>query len=85
MSKTRVLVVDDVNLFRRGLDAALTQAGFDVCGEAESAEEAVSVAENLQPDVVVLDILMPGLSGLDVVEKITAVAPGSQVILAFML
>ena len=81
MIDTRVLVVDDVDLFRRGLSAALKQAGFDVCGEAENAEDAVTAAETLQPDVVVLDILMPGLSGLDVVEKITAVAPGSRVIL----
>ena len=81
MSKTRVLVVDDVDLFRRGLYAALTGAGFDVCGEASEAEGAVTAAETLQPDVVVLDILMPGLSGLDVVEKITAVAPGCKVLL----
>jgi DNA-binding NarL/FixJ family response regulator len=81
VSKTRVLVVDDVDLFRRGLRAALTGAGFDVCGEAAEAEGAVTAAETLQPDVVVLDILMPGLSGLDVVEKITAVAPGSKVLL----
>lgn len=81
MSKTRVLVVDDVDLFRRGLRAALAGAGFDVCGEAAEAEGAVTAAETLQPDVVVLDILMPGLSGLDVVEKITAVAPGSKVLL----
>ena len=81
MTQTRVLVVDDVDLFRRGLRAALAGAGFDVCGEAANAEKAVSAAEELQPDVVVLDILMPGLSGLDVVEKITAVAPGCRVLL----
>ena len=81
MNPTRVLVVDDVDLFRKGLRAALAEAGFDVCGEAERAEEAVSAAETLQPDIVVLDILMPGISGLDVVEKITAVAPESSVIL----
>jgi two-component system NarL family response regulator len=81
VSTTRVLVVDDVDLFRRGLHAALTQAGFDVCGEAEGAEQAVTAAEELQPDIVVLDILMPGLSGLEVVEKITAVSPGSRVLL----
>ncbi|MFH2071866.1 MAG: response regulator transcription factor [Actinomycetota bacterium] len=81
MTHTRVLVVDDVDLFRRGLRAALSQAGFDVCGEAKNAEEAVTATEILQPDVVVLDILMPGLSGLEVVEKITAVAPGSKVLL----
>jgi DNA-binding NarL/FixJ family response regulator len=75
------VVVDDVHLFRRGLRAALEKDGFDVCGEASGAEAAVSAAEELQPDVVVLDILMPGLSGLDVVEKISAVAPDARVLL----
>lgn len=78
---TRVLVVDDVALFRTGLAAALAKAGFEVVGEAADAENAVSGAETLQPDVVVLDILMPGLSGLDVVEKITAVAPDAHVVM----
>jgi two-component system NarL family response regulator len=78
---TRVLVVDDVDLFRKGLGAALRNDGFEICGEAAHAEAAVSEAESLQPDVVMLDILMPGLSGLEVVEKIRAVAPAAQVIM----
>jgi two-component system NarL family response regulator len=78
---TRLLVVDDVPLFRAGLTSALRDAGFDVVGEAESAEEAVAKAEALLPDLVLLDVLMPGLSGLEVVEKLTAVSPTSQVIL----
>jgi two-component system NarL family response regulator len=78
---TRVLVVDDVDLFRTGLGAALRNDGFEICGEASNAEAAVTAAENLQPDVVMLDILMPGLSGLEVVEKIRAVAPRAQVIM----
>ncbi len=78
---TRVLVVDDVDLFRTGLGAALSQAGFEVCGEARDGEGAVAEAERLQPDVVVLDILMPGLSGLDVLEKILAVSTGSRVVM----
>ncbi len=77
----RLLVVDDVPLFRAGLTSALKEAGFDVVGEAADAEGAVGLAESLQPDVVLLDVLMPGLSGLDVVEKITAVAPGASVVL----
>ena len=78
---SKLLIVDDVPLFRAGLISALREAGFTVVGEAESAEAAVAAAENHQPDVVLLDVLMPGLSGLDVVEKITAVSPTSSVVL----
>lgn len=78
---TRVLVVDDVELFRTGLAAALAREGFEVAGEASDAEAAVSGAEEFQPDLVVLDILMPGLSGLDVVEKIRAVSPQTRVVM----
>lgn len=78
---TSVLVVDDAELFRTGLAAALSRAGFLVAGEAAEAEGAVSLAEALQPDIVVLDILMPGLSGLDVVEKIRAASPRTRVVM----
>jgi two-component system NarL family response regulator len=78
---TRVLVVDDVDLFRTGLSAALTAVGFEICGEGANAESAVSLAESEQPDLVVLDILMPGISGLDAVEKILAVSPRSSVVM----
>ena len=78
---TSVLVVDDVDLFRIGLAAALQREGFDVVGEADDAEEAISEAESLQPDLVLLDILMPGISGLDAVEKIRAVSPDSRVVM----
>jgi DNA-binding NarL/FixJ family response regulator len=77
----RLLVVDDVPLFRAGLSSALKDAGFDVVAEAGTAEDAVTAAEEYQPDLILLDILMPGLSGLEVVEKIAAVAPGARVVL----
>lgn len=77
---TTLLVVDDVPLFRAGLTSALREAGFDVVGEAESADGAVAQAEACQPDLVLLDVLMPGLSGLDVVEKITAASPDTQIV-----
>jgi len=81
VTRTRVLVVDDVDLFRTGLSAALRAAGFAVCGEAASAEGAVTASESLLPDIVVLDILMPGLSGLELVGKILAGSPTTRVIL----
>ncbi|HSM02115.1 MAG TPA: response regulator transcription factor [Acidimicrobiia bacterium] len=78
---TSVLVVDDVDLFRTGLAAALEREGFDVVGEADDADEAITAAESLQPELVLLDILMPGVSGLDAVEKIRAVSPDSHVVM----
>ena len=78
---TRVLVVDDAPLFRTGLRAALTEANFDVVGEAEDAPSAVIEAERLQPDIIVLDVLMPGQSGLEVVDKLLAAAPDTRVVL----
>ena len=77
----RLLVVDDVPLFRAGLASALRDAGFEIVAEAGSAEAAVTAAEEHQPDMVLLDILMPGVSGLEVVEKIGAVAPAASVVL----
>ena len=78
---TSVLVVDDAPLFQAGIAAALNEAGFDVTGQAQDAMTAVSKARQLQPDIVVLDVLMPGLSGLDVVDKICDAAPDTSVVL----
>lgn len=78
---TTVLVVDDAVLFQAGLISALGGAGFDVVGEAQDAMAAVAKAEQLQPDIVVLDVLMPGISGLEVVDKIIAGAPKTKVVL----
>jgi two-component system NarL family response regulator len=77
----RLLVVDDAPLFRAGLTAALRGAGYRVVGEAADGEGAVGLAETEQPDIVLLDLLMPGMSGIDVLEKIHAVSPTSAVVL----
>ncbi|MEC4687097.1 MAG: response regulator transcription factor [Nitrospirota bacterium] len=77
----RLLIVDDAPLFRAAIGSALSDAGFEVVGEGITARDAVERAEELQPDVVLLDILMPGGSGLDVVADILHVSPGSKVLL----
>ena len=72
---TRVIIVDDAPLFTAGMSAALENAGFEIVGSAESALAGVQVAKETQPDLVILDVLMPGLSGLEVVDKLYAAAP----------
>ncbi len=77
----RLLIVDDLPLFRVGIGSALAAADFEVVGEATTAQDAVEKARELQPDVVLLDFLMPGGSGLEVVDEIISVSPGSKVML----
>ena len=77
----RLLIVDDLPLFRVGIGSALAAADFEVVGEATTAQDAVEKARELQPDVVLFDILMLGGSGLEVVDEIISVSPGSKVML----
>ncbi|MCZ7532543.1 MAG: response regulator transcription factor [Acidimicrobiia bacterium] len=77
----RLVIVDDVPLFRAGLTSALQGAGYDVVGEAADGEGAVAVAEIEQPNIVLLDVLMPGMSGIDALAKIQAVAPEAAIVL----
>lgn len=81
MSRATIVIVDDAPLFQAGLSAALTAEGFDVVGSADDALSAVTVARNLRPDLVILDVLMPGMSGLEVVDKILRASPGTKVML----
>jgi len=78
----RVLVVDDHTLFRRGLTALLAgDMRFVVVGEAGDAGEAQRRAAALQPDVILLDNHLPGVSGVDALAGLREVAPGSKVLM----
>jgi DNA-binding NarL/FixJ family response regulator len=78
---TRVLIVDDHPLTRGALSALLAQNGFDVAGEASDGEEAIGVARALQPDLVLLDLSMPGLDGLAALPRLREVAPACEVVM----
>jgi two-component system nitrate/nitrite response regulator NarL len=78
---TRVLIVDDHPLTRGALAALLTQHDFDIVGEAEDGERAIEVARSLQPDLVLLDLTMPGMSGLDALPLLREAAPGCEVVM----
>ena len=77
-----VLIVDDQAPFRRAARAVVTvTAGFEVVGEAESGEEAVQLASELHPGLVLMDINLPGISGVEATRRITSADPGTVVML----
>ena len=79
---TRILVVDDHTLFRRGLTALLARdARFKVVGDAADTGEALRRAQELQPDVILLDNHLPGVNGVDVVPALRDAAPAARVLL----
>jgi DNA-binding NarL/FixJ family response regulator len=81
MKSLRVLIADDHDLMRRGLRALLeSQPGFEVCGEASKGREAVAQAEQLRPDVVIIDVCMPELNGIEATRHIRRVSPRTEVL-----
>ena len=82
MSAVRILIADDHELFRRGVAAELTQVpGWVVSGEATNGRDAVALAAQLKPDVVVLDLTMPELNGLETARQIIAADPGARILI----
>jgi len=76
----RVLIVDDHPLTREALSSLLGAHGFDVCGAASDGEQALAMAAELQPDLVLLDLSMPGLDGLAALPNLRRVAPRCEVV-----
>jgi DNA-binding NarL/FixJ family response regulator len=77
----RVLIVDDHDLFRTGLRNLLEEQGVHIVGEAASGTEAVRIVRELAPDVVVMDLNMPGMGGVDATRHISSIAPLTRVVM----
>lgn len=81
----RVMVVDDHALVRRGLAAVLAaEPGFDVVGEAGDGAAAIECASTLRPDVILMDVRMPGVSGLEATRQILAALPQTKIVMLTM-
>lgn len=81
MSALKILIADDHALMRRGLrDLLSARPGWTVCGEAHTGTEAVAKAKALKPDVAILDIAMPELTGLEAAKQIRAVSPKTEML-----
>ena len=77
---TRVLLVDDNDLFRTGLRTLLEEEKVDVVGEARTGADALLEIGNVAPDVVVMDLNMPGMSGVEAIRQMAAIAPRTRVL-----
>jgi DNA-binding NarL/FixJ family response regulator len=76
-----VMLVDDHRLFREGLRDLLREQGFAIAGEAENAAEAVNLASRTKPDVALMDINMPGRSGIEATQALKLISAGTRVVM----
>ena len=81
-TKTRVMIVDDHRIMRDGLRELLHQSGdFDMVGEAADGEAAVRIAQELKPDAIVMDVIMPLKNGIDACREVSEVLPDTRVLI----
>jgi DNA-binding NarL/FixJ family response regulator len=85
LKRTTILLADDHRIVRQGLRALLaSEADFEVVGEADDGREALELVKRLSPDVLVLDLMMPGLNGLEVARQLPRQSPGVRVVVLSM-
>ncbi|MBN2831567.1 MAG: response regulator transcription factor [Candidatus Omnitrophica bacterium] len=78
----KIAIVDDHDIIRLGVKSVLEKlSDYEICAEAGSAEEALSIAREISPDIMLLDISMPKLSGLDVISRIKRASPKTKIII----
>jgi two-component system, NarL family, response regulator LiaR len=75
-----IVLLDEEALTRSVLSQALARAGIDVVGEAASEEEGLTLVVDLRPDVVVIDLRLPGISGINAIEQLSLLAPASRIL-----
>lgn len=81
----RVLMVDDHQLFREGLRLLLKKAqDIEIVGEARDGQEAIAQAEQLRPDVILMDIEMPGVNGIQATQRLTTAGTRAQILVLSM-
>ena len=78
---TKVLVVDDHEIIKHGLQSVFKDSAIRVCGEASSPDEAIRLARKLKPDVVLLDVLLGAGDSLDAVKRLRSAVPGMKVVM----
>jgi two-component system, NarL family, response regulator NreC len=85
MSTISIVLADDHHIVRQGVKALLeSQPDFEVVGEAGDGISVVTISQKLKPDILVLDLMMPGLNGLEVTKRITKTSPQTRVIILSM-
>ncbi|MCD6379076.1 response regulator [bacterium] len=83
--KARVLVVDDAIFMRKMISDILKASGMEVVGEAENGSDAVEKYNELKPDMVTMDIIMPEMNGIEAVKKITSRDPKAKIVMCSAL
>jgi len=85
MGSLRIMIADDHDLVLRGLKTLLeTHPGWKVCAEARNGREAVAMAENVKPDIAIMDVSMPDLNGIEAVRRIKKVSPSTEMLVLSM-